>query len=247
LHCTQLLDNAQVLVYSDNPEKYADLPVTVISIKGQIEEYSRAGRYFHRLKPCVLLHALNGLMPDETLIFVDTDTIFLKPLKEKIRQVSESIVLMHKFETRNPYPELKNLKLTLLSGRDYEYSVAESIMFNSGVVGVQGGQKVIFEDAIFFIDKLIDLNVPSHAIEQFAISEMLRFYGMVIVQTSQEIKHYWRSTDKRYIRTQLRDIFSDQNNRPTADMIRVDTSWLGARAHKILKNFRRVIERGTPS
>jgi hypothetical protein len=110
-------------------------------------------------------------------------------------------------------------------------------MFNSGVIGVRIDHKVVFEDSIFLIDKLIDLNLPSHAIEQFAISEMLRFHSVKIIPTNQEIKHYWRSTDKKYIRFQLANLFSEGFSALNESYPKVDTSWLAARAHKILKIF----------
>ena len=72
-----------VIIYTDDPQKYENISQSTISISEKIEEYSRGGAYYHRLKPCVLLHALELLKSEDDLIFLDTDTIIKKSLNDK--------------------------------------------------------------------------------------------------------------------------------------------------------------------
>jgi len=61
---------------------------------------------------------------------------------------------MNAFESTNPYPEFYMKGIKLPSGKVYSYDPQNTKMFNSGIIGIDKGHKLVLEDAIALIDAM---------------------------------------------------------------------------------------------
>ena len=228
------MDSISVRVYTDNTEKYAHLPVTAISIEKEISSYSLNWTYHFRIKPCVIRQALKDLEDEATLVFIDTDTYFKISLSARLQEISSECVLMNKFETQAPYPGEILQDLTLPSGIRYSYDNQNSLMYNSGLVGLKSRHIDCIEDAIPIVDGMIGASFRAHTIEQCAMSESFRIHRIGIREVFREFEHYWRRTDKRFMHHHLSRLKYSEKSADGLPLQRIKHSWLRARWHKWL-------------
>jgi hypothetical protein len=224
------LSNKDLFVYTDNVAAYEKLPITPIDIKEHISDYSLNGRYHFRIKPCVMHLALNSINPNEKLIFLDTDTYIKKSLNQVISQIDNGNALMNDFEKKNPYPSDRLDNLLLRSGKFYSYT-HDSIMFNSGLIGVSTAHKNVFVECVDIIDGMLGNGFKAHTIEQCALSEAFRINQINVKAVSDEICHYWRSSDKKYMH---REIAKQLFENDLASLKKINHNWLKARIGKYM-------------
>lgn len=227
------LVKSDVLVYTENTETYAQLPVTAVSIAQDITAYSLHGAYHFRVKPCVIKRALEEHGQDANIVFLDTDTYFKKNTDQYLAQINPKHVLMNKFEKHNPYPGEVLSPVQLPSGKIYAYDEQHSIMYNSGLVGLHAAHTACLADAIAIIDAMVKASFKAHTIEQCAVSEAFRIHQIQMVQLYKEVEHYWPSTDKKYMRRQLAGLAASGVQPNGLPVGRIKHSWLRARLHKL--------------
>lgn len=139
------------------------------------------------------------------LLFVDTDTLYLKKIDNIFEKIEKGVCYLHRKEWalrmgRKKHPELcpVDLNFHLLTGT--HITINESTqMWNSGVVGISSKQKEIISDALEFTDRYYKEN-PSWHVEQFSLSILLqRTFKLKIA--SDYIFHYWHSKElaKKFI------------------------------------------------
>lgn len=101
-----------VVIYTDKPDRYRDLPVRIVDMTSKIGEFSRHGLYHHRIKPCVLLAEMK--VNPNFCVMTDTDTFFQKGFFEKLWPiVCDGSVAVDRFHGRNPFPALVGLRKNL--------------------------------------------------------------------------------------------------------------------------------------
>jgi hypothetical protein len=227
------LVKSDVLVYTENTETYAHLPVTAVSIAKDITAYSLNGAYHFRVKPCVIKRALQEHGQDANIVFLDTDTYFKKNISRYLAHIDTQHVLMNKFEKRNPYPGEVLTSVQLPSGKTYSYDEQYSIMYNSGLVGLHASHTACLDDAIAIIDAMVNASFKAHTIEQCAVAEAFRIHQVHISEVYREVKHYWPSTDKKYMRRQLASLAESGVQPNGLPVGRIKHSWLRARLHKL--------------
>jgi len=231
-HCD--LTASDVYVYSESVDRYAELPVTAVSIKEDLQAYSLEGRYHFRIKPMVIGLALKTLPADTCLVFLDTDTYVRSSLTQRLAEIQSKRVLMNAFEKRNPYPNSVLNNLLLPSGLTYSYDPNVSVMFNSGVMCVLSEHRLIFLDAVAILDGMLHAGFTAHTIEQCAVSEAFRIHGVEIQEVKKEVVHYWRSTDKKYMHQQLSRYFADTASVKGLPDFSIPHNWFLARWHKLM-------------
>lgn len=224
---------SDVLVYTENTETYAHLPVTAVSIAQDIPDYSLNGAYHFRVKPCVMKRALQEHGQDTNIVFLDTDTYFKKNINRHLEQINSQNALMNKFEKRNPYPGEVLQSVQLPSGKLYTYDEKYSIMYNSGLVGLHAAHAACLADAIAIIDAMVKASFKAHTIEQCAVSEAFRLHQIQIAELYKEVEHYWPSTDKKFMRRQLAGLAASGLQANGLPAGRIKHSWLRARLHKL--------------
>ena len=90
----------KIVIYTDHPERYADLGVGVVDILSIDEPYFGDRGYVLRLKPCVLLHALreNG----GVCVFLDSDMFFYPGFTAAVNSMIEQGAIFWEFHDRPP-------------------------------------------------------------------------------------------------------------------------------------------------
>jgi hypothetical protein len=119
----------------------------------------------------------------------------------------------------------------LPSGKNYSYDKENSVMFNSGLLGINRSHLEQILDSIGIIDGMLAAGFQAHTIEQCAITEAFRLAGVEIKEAKSEIEHYWRSTDKKYMHKQLLALSVEESELPVR---RIKHNWLRARLGKFL-------------
>jgi len=202
--------DARIAVYTDAPSVYANWPVEVVDIAHRTQAWSGQGVYHHRIKPAAVLDALKRF--DGPVCFLDSDTIvkpgFHAEVSAKLApqenwSVTKTAVVMNHFELRNPFPPLRGFRTRLPHRGAYHYDVANSWMFNSGLIGVTPVHVPLMEDTLAFIDALIGRARKFPTVEQFAISEVARLSQTPIAEVRDTFLHYWQGRRRIYMANQI--------------------------------------------
>lgn len=189
----EILD-ARVVVYTDKPDAHPN------SCPLDWAGWTRGGAYPHRIKPCVVLDAIerySGLC-----VLMDTDSYITPGFAEKLAQASLLGPLMDHCEEGDPYPELAGWGTDLPSGH-YTYTHAPS--FNSGLIAVRAERdRAAVRDALALIDALWDDGKRQFNIEQIALSEAFRIHTLSVGAMRPFFQHYCRRSLKRYMHWRLK-------------------------------------------
>jgi hypothetical protein len=200
---TELGDRpARIAVYSDAPGIYRNWPVTAVDIAAEIAPWSGGGHYHHRIKPAVAWDALARF--SGPVCFVDADSIVRLGFHAEVTaKMAGGSVVMNGFEKKNPYPPLSGFRCRLPHLGDYHYDVGASVMFNSGLIGVRPEHASVLEDTLAMIDALIGRARKFPAIEQFALSDVLRLKGVPVAEVKDTFLHYWQGRRRIYMANEI--------------------------------------------
>ena len=211
---------ARLVIYTDAPTVYARWPVEVVDISGQIPGWSGEGLYHHRIKPAVVLDALTRFAGP--VCFVDSDSIIRPGFHAEVTQkmapqenwsVTKAAVVMNGFELMDPFPPLKGFRTRLPHLGRYHYDVAQSWMFNSGLIGVSPVHVSVMEDTLAFIDAMIGRAKKFPTLEQFALSEVLRLSQIPVAEVKDTFLHYWQGRRRIYMANEIeKSPSADWNN-----------------------------------
>ena len=188
---------ARIVVASDAPELYRNWPVRVMDIAPRIREWSGNGLYYHRIKPALVRDALTSFA--EPVLFLDSDSIVRPGFHAEVAEKMATSVVLNRFEKHNPYPPLKGFRTTLPHLGAYRYDMAHSLMFNSGLIGMEPAHISLLDDTLAMIDALIGRAKKFPAIEQFALSEVLRLSQVGIAEIHDTFLHYWQGRRRIYM------------------------------------------------
>jgi len=199
-----------VVVYTDKPSRYRDLPIRTVDITTRISEFSRGGLYNHRIKPCVLLEEMKG--NSNYCVMTDTDTFFRDGFFEKLWAfVNAGAVALDRFHGRNPFPGIAGFSVNLPNAGLYHYDPKLSVEYNSGLTAVDPEKHVpVVEDAVALLDAILDQGSKLHTLEQIAMSECLRVHKISVASMYPLFGHYYRVTGKRYMQRQLQSWWEKQ-------------------------------------
>ena len=192
---------ARIVVASDAPELYRNWPVTAMDIGPRIREWSGAGLYHHRIKPALVREALTTFA--EPVLFLDSDSIVRPGFHAEVEEKMADSIVVNRFEKHNPFPPLKGFRTQLPHLGAYRYDVSHSCMFNSGLIGMKPAHVRLLDDALAMIDALIGRAKKFPAIEQFALSEVLRLGQMPVAQIHDTFLHYWQGRRRIYMANRI--------------------------------------------
>ncbi len=190
------LDPAEhgVAIYTDAPDLFAAWPVIAVSIADKIAEYSRGGRYYHRIKSLVFRDAVSRFGDS---VFLDSDSVvrdgFIADLSEKLRAGA----VMNAEEKLNPWPQLVGFEAALPHAH-YRYDPTRSRMYNSGLIGARADHAPAVADTVALLDALLEAPIPPHHVEQLAAAEAFRTHGIPIATVDTTFLHYWKRSWRRY-------------------------------------------------
>jgi hypothetical protein len=202
--------DARIAVYTDAPAVYANWPVEVVDIAARTQDWSGGGLYHHRIKPAVVLDALNRF--EAPVCFIDSDSIIrpgfhaemsAKMAPQEVWSTTRTAVVMNHFELRNPCPPLRGFRTTLPHLGGVRYDTANSWMFNSGLIGVSPVHGSLMEDVLAYIDALIGRARKFPTIEQLALSEVARLSQTPIAEVRDSFVHYWQGRRRIYMANRI--------------------------------------------
>lgn len=194
-------ERARIVVATDSPELYRRWPVKVMDIAPRIQEWSGNGFYYHRIKPALVREALISWA--EPVLFLDSDSIIRSGFHAEVEAKMAAHVVLNRFERHNPYPPLKGFHTQLPHLGPYSYDVTDSWMFNSGLIGMEPAHLSLLDDTLAMIDALIGRAKKFPAIEQFALSEVLRLSQIPIAEIHDTFLHYWQGRRRIYMANQI--------------------------------------------
>ena len=193
-----------VVVYTDKPGRYRDLPVRIVDISSKTKEFSLEGRYHHRIKPCVLLEEMKN--NSNFCIMTDTDTFFQNGFFEKLwSTITAGSVAMDLFHGGNTFPEITGFSAVLPNIGLYRYDPEKSVEYNSGLIALDPAKHVpVVEDTIALIDAVLAQNKMLMTLEQVALSECLRVHNIQVTFMRPLFQHYYPKAHKRYMHWHIR-------------------------------------------
>lgn len=196
LHKTGPAEDVDIVVYTDDPEFYGDLPVQVRAITESMREQASNG-YRNKLKSLVMCDAADDSI--DALIYCDGDTWMRRHPARLVGMVTARDSVMHIPEVRldkasdlNKQAMRKLLeRSTVLVDPDTGHRVSpKSWMWNSGVMGIHAENFGLLEKAIRIADQIHALDPTLETVEQFSLGQALRTRTRVKFADS-EVFHFW--------------------------------------------------------
>ncbi len=197
---------ATVLVYTDNPGHFQAVlgeanAVQYIQIEAaQWQEWRGEIDFVHRVKIKVLQHAAAHYAGN--LLYVDTDTVFLRPPTEIFAALSNGERFMHVGEGRlrdgNPLNRKINRALQQDAGRTALAGgpiAPDTRMYNAGTLGLRSTDAPLLAEVLALTEQLHRL-YPKHVMEQLAFSVVLARAG-VVREAAPWVCHYWNLKEIR--------------------------------------------------
>jgi hypothetical protein len=97
--------------------------------------------------------------------------------------------------------------------RIYRYDARGSLMYDSGLIGMRPEHAPLLDDVLAMIDALIGRAKKFPAIEQFALSEVLRLNQIPVAEVRNSFLHYWQGRRRIYTENQIaRSLLPDWND-----------------------------------
>lgn len=197
----------KICVVSDRQSTRDDLPVDQLVIPPEeFAQWTLNGTYHHRSKLYALMKVMDHYQCPTAL--VDTDTYFICHPGQLFERIAPGRTVMHEQErTLQRSPPFYTMLPLLKDGIDVagvEVS-PESVMFNSGVIGLDPSDRPLLDQALQLLDELYQL-MPIFNIEQFAVGHILNLKTQLSV-SDDLIRHYW-GYEKGFIHIRCEKLFT---------------------------------------
>lgn len=203
---------AQILVYTDNPAHFRAVLGEVAAVEYQVVAPAQWRKwrgeidFVHRVKIKVLQHAAAHYAG--SLLYVDTDTIFLQSPAEIFTALARAERFMHIGEGRLRDGNPLNRKIN----RFLQHSSANPTlpggaitpatrMYNAGVLGLRSTDAPLLTEVLALTEQLYRL-YPKHVMEQLAFSVVWVRAG-IVREAAPWIYHYWNLKEIRPVLAQL--------------------------------------------
>lgn len=188
--CQNNIYSIEITVFSDrNAIDNFPFPITVINIpSSRWNEWTYNNTATHFIK----MHTMKIMLEknDCPVIYFDTDTIFIRPLSTLVDKIGEHKAIMHSCE--GPISDHSHWRNFLQSIKKNTLSISvspESLMYNSGIMGMLPEHNTIMESAIT-LAKEIYARDPIFTIDQFCTGTALS-QTTSINTVNDAIFHYW--------------------------------------------------------
>ena len=215
--------NIDIVVLTENPNKFKDYPITTIKLsQTQKNDWSLDGKYHFRIKNLGLQYILKtlGLSKNDKILFFDADIYFNKNPLVLFDLITDTQVVMYKNEGYIYKKKRFNYYKNNLKGKLIQYKKgsiytlnSNSEMWGSAIIGVPALAHYSIKDADLLmsnLSKILDID-KAHTIEQFSLVEILKMDFRVI-----EGKTYINicsTSGKKYFALKKINNFLKKNNR----------------------------------
>lgn len=205
----------EIVVYTDNAAyfesvlgkdriQYRQLDAALVKQwRGNID-------FVHRVKIETLLNFTSTLKDDQVL-YLDSDIVFIKPVKDLFEKINQGLFIMHEFEGKlnaSTFPLILKMGKFIrnhqqeLHTKGFDVPVDTGV-WNAGVIGFDSSKQYLLNKVLCFTDGFYPL-YPKHIAEQFGFSLYLSTEGKVF-NSSDYLFHYWSFKEFRRI---LKDFFT---------------------------------------
>ncbi len=219
-------EKINLIVYTDNKEIFEEnlVGINIIyellthsKIKGYIGQFN----HIHRLKICVIKHCFQKYESD--ILYIDSDTYFLKSPYELLNEISEKKTILHSKEFKLNeggvhwnYAWGKTLKLVkkhTFKLQEKEFKIDnDAEMWNAGVIGISFSNLLLVDDVLQLTDQISEKS-SFFVAEQFAFSYIF-FRKTSIIPSDEFIYHYYYEHLKEMYNFHI-NIFLSQNKYTT--------------------------------
>jgi hypothetical protein len=210
---------ARIAVYCDRPDAFVALPVEVVEVdQRQLDAWLGGSDYIHRRKTCAIIDAIKRF--GGKVMFLDSDTYWIRSPASVFRRIGPDRACFHLKEgylrsTGTPFDNALTLQLESHPYRIGSDALVEvdrtTIMWNTGVVGVDASNLSLMHDALALSDDIWNEADPDgaygkkiHHAEQFAMGYAFRNCRMS--EADDAVYHYWPSTAKAKFGEMLPDL-----------------------------------------
>ena len=215
---------AKVLIYTNLPEYFATLlgsrpEIAYPPVSAQEWQAWRGeSNQVYMMKISVLQHARQHY--PGSLLFVDTDTIWLADPAPLFAAVAQGRHVMHLSEGRLATGNLLNRKVYqhlqphtfAVGGRELRLT-PQTVLYNSGVIGYARSEATQLSDIYALADRFF-LLYNKHIMEQLALSVCLALDGPIL-EAAPYVLHYW---NLKAIRPVLVRLLEKYRGRPPAEL-----------------------------
>ncbi|TDF85083.1 hypothetical protein [Pseudomonas sp. H9] len=178
-----------IQVYSDNPEPYQHLPVTVHLLDAATRETWNQPYGYHFRSKHVVLRKVLADAPIAALI--DTDTFFHQSPMELFRRIKPGTLLCNAIGAT--FGNDKHCPLYVSLGRLLEArGLADSQMhlLNSGVIGLVQEDAPLLDHSIALMDEYYPHAKGAYTLEEFCLA-VAAYRRMQVNQCTDLLHHYW--------------------------------------------------------
>lgn len=196
-HSQWINEHLRIIVVSDHPEWFDDLPVIVEEINGAtIKKWKGEFNFLHRLKIEAIKYVRDKY--DGDLLYMDGDTCFFKDAEPVVEKITAGKSLMHEFEGKLESRSNLTLKRThdfFVKNPKIETTAGaielrpEQSLFNAGVIGISNSDAHLLEQVLAFNDALYPI-YRNHVTEQLMFSYVLSQYTEISI-CNERIYHWW--------------------------------------------------------
>lgn len=199
-------DGIGILLYTDLPNLYSDLQVEIRAISPhELEEWMGPGKYQYRRKAEVVRDALARKL--HPVAFIDSDTWFVKSPDLLFDLIGPGRTVLHVKEgpIGDSHYGPNNALAKHFDTHHYGAGIgAESVVWNSGVIGLDPADARLVGNAITLIDQIWAAFPMVDTLEQFAISH--HFAAETTVRAVDDVVfHYWPAPLRKPFHTVLVD------------------------------------------
>lgn len=183
-------DDIGILLYTDRPDLYADLPAAIRPISaGELEAWTGPGGYQYRRKAEVVKDAL--ARTGNPVAFIDSDTWFVKSPALLFHRIGAGRTVLHVKEGTLGAAAYNAPLVEHLSKHAYANGLgATSAAWNSGVIGVDPADAHLMDEALALIDGIWADFQEADTLEQVAISHFFST-TTTVTAAADVVFHYW--------------------------------------------------------
>lgn len=169
-------------VYTDNPEFYRNLPISVHGIKNS---WFGPHNYHFRAKHAVLQESINAY---EKSCFIDTDTFFkISPKYLFDRFDDQTLLCNFKLTTKLSTLDKKAANICIQNN----LLKSEFTYLNSGVIGLSKKASIILTTSINLMDKLYPDLSHYYTLEELTLAMAAHHLNQNTAECTDIIHHYW--------------------------------------------------------
>lgn len=214
----------EITILTDDASRFDDLSVRKETISSdQLQEWQGNHGYHYRRKIAAARHALATL--GGKIALVDTDTYFLRHPLRLFDRIGPGASLLHRQEVHLDRCEASHLadhlakvRLRKLDGSFWDID-ANTPMWNSGVIGLEGSSLQWVDEALHVTDQLCQA-VSLRTIEQFALGAVLS-RTTKLRESDDIVYHYYEGAQRFPFQENIRTVTGDKSSQSAEEFYRL--------------------------